>query len=279
MAGTLPPIILGKLELTCSRNDDYVYEISNDAGRSVMGSHQENWFFRQLSESQKRGAAWRVIGNQMIFSRMNMTGEGDRDIPVDVDAWDGYISSRNRTLQHLYDNEINNTIMLAGDSHQNWVSDLVWLDNVEYDPVSGAGAIGVEFAVTATTSDGLEGSMAETQAISEAFVRDNLELQWQEGYYRGYTELHISPEKVEAQYWGCPTVATRNAYEISLANFTVHSRANRVARPIGGGVVEAGAIKQGQGEVLSTNVTQDLQTGEWLVHAFDTMFLEWALEW
>ncbi|KAL6710738.1 hypothetical protein ACN47E_007795 [Coniothyrium glycines] len=260
-------------------NDEYVYEISDDAGRSIMGSHQENWFFRQLSESKERGAIWRVIGNQMIFSRINMTGEGDRDIPVDVDAWDGYVASRNRTLKHLYDNAIDNTIMLAGDSHQNWVSDLVWLDSVDYDSVSGQGGIGVEFAVTGTTSDGLKGSIADTQAISEAFVRDNDELQWQEGYYRGYTELHISRDKVEAQYWGCPTVATRNSYEISLANFTVEAGSNRIQRPVGGGTVEAGAIKQGQGEVVSTNLTVDLATGDWSIHAFDAMFLEWALEW
>ncbi|KAL1600006.1 hypothetical protein SLS59_006079 [Nothophoma quercina] len=262
-----------------SWNDEYVYEISNDAGRSIMGSHQENWFFRQLSESKERGAAWRVIGNQMIFSHINRTGEGDRDIPVDVDAWDGYVSSRNRTLKHLYDNDIDNTIMLAGDSHQNWVSDLVWLDSVEYDPATGTGAIGVEFAVTGTTSNGLDGPIAETEEISAAFVRDNEELLWQEGYYRGYTELHISPEKIEAQYWGCPTIANRNAFEISLANFTVGAADNHIARPVANGVVEAGAIAEGQGEVRATNLTKNLETGEWWVHAFDTMFLEWALEW
>ncbi|KAH7398714.1 PhoD-like phosphatase-domain-containing protein, partial [Phaeosphaeria sp. MPI-PUGE-AT-0046c] len=261
-------------------NDEYVYEISNDAGRSNMGSHQENWFFRQLSESKKRGAAWRVIGNQMVFSRIDMRGEDpEREIPVDVDAWDGYQASRNRTLQHLYKNEIDNTIMLSGDSHQNWVSDLVWLDEVEYDPITGSGAIGVEFSVTGTTSDGMEGPLAATEAMSQNLVRDNAELQWQEGYYRGYTELHISRDAVEAQYWGCPTIETRNAFEVSLANFTVANGANRLDRPIGGGAVEAGAVKEGQGEVKSTNVTKDTQTGEWSVHAFDRMFLEWAMEW
>ncbi|KAH4106581.1 hypothetical protein HBI70_154550 [Parastagonospora nodorum] len=261
-------------------NDEYVYEISNDAGRSIMGSHQENWFFRQLSESKERGTAWRVIGNQMIFSRIDRMGEDpDRKIPVDVDAWDGYVASRNRTLQHLYENGIDNTIMLAGDSHQNWVSDLVWLDEVEYDSITGSGAIGVEFAVTGTTSDGLDGPIAATEEISQNLVRDNAELLWQEGYYRGYTELHISKNKVEAQYWGCPTVETRNGFEISLANFTVAAGANHVARPIGGSIVEAGAIKEGQGEVRGTNVTKDTRTGEWSVHAFDKMFLEWAMEW
>lgn len=45
-------------------NTDYIHAISNDAGRSMMGSRQENWFYRQLVESSKRGAAWRVIGSQ-----------------------------------------------------------------------------------------------------------------------------------------------------------------------------------------------------------------------
>lgn len=245
----------------------------------MLGSHQENWFFRQLSESKDRGAVWRIIGNQMIFSRINMTGEGDRDIPVDVDAWDGYQASRNRTLKHLYDNDIHNTIMLAGDSHQNWVSDLVWLDAREYDPVTGQGAVGVEFAVTGVTSDGLEGSIAETEEISAAFVRDNVELQWSEGYYRGYTELHITRDKLEAQYWGSPTVQNRNPLEISLANFTVYPGENKIARPVAGGTVEAGAIKETQGDVSGTNLTQNLETGEWTIHNFDEMFLRWALEW
>ena len=33
-------------------------------------------------------------------------------------------SNRNRVLDHLYTNNISNTIILSGDSHANWVSDL-----------------------------------------------------------------------------------------------------------------------------------------------------------
>lgn len=46
-------------------NTDYIHSISNDAGRSLMGSRQENWFYSQLIGSKKRGAAWRVIGSQI----------------------------------------------------------------------------------------------------------------------------------------------------------------------------------------------------------------------
>ena len=45
-------------------NTDYVHQISNDAGRSMMGSRQENWFYSSLISSKRRGAAWRVIGSQ-----------------------------------------------------------------------------------------------------------------------------------------------------------------------------------------------------------------------
>jgi alkaline phosphatase D len=50
---------------------------------------------------------------------------------------------------------------------------------------------------------------------------------------------------VEAQYYGLPTVVTRNPWEISLANFTVKSGENRLSRPVGGGHVESGALKGG----------------------------------
>lgn len=250
-------------------NDDYVLEISNDAGRSMMGSHQENWFHRQLSESEERGATWRVIGNQMIFSRMNMSAEGGRE--ADVDAWDGYLSTKNRTLKHIYDNEISNVIMLAGDSHQNWVSDLVWLGEKEYNPETGEGSVGVELAVTAVTSDGMEGKIPETDVMSEGLLKDNVELQWQEGYFRGYLELHVSHEKLDAQFYGCPTVASRNAYDLPIANFTILPSENKLQRPIAGGLVESGAVVGG--EVRHTNLTYDTDVKEWLYVSFDEMFL------
>ena len=129
-------------------NTDYVHAISNDAGRSMMGSRQENWFYEQLIASKQRNAVWRVIGSQTVFSRINESVAYGNVNPLDYDAWDGYQANRNRTFQTLYDNDIGNNIMISGDSHANWVSDLVWLDQHAYDPTTGDGAIGVEFAGT-----------------------------------------------------------------------------------------------------------------------------------
>lgn len=60
-------------------NTDYIRQISNDAGRSMMGSRQENWFFNQLISSARRGATWRVIGSQtgtsllLLFRHTDLT--------------------------------------------------------------------------------------------------------------------------------------------------------------------------------------------------------------
>lgn len=71
---------------TLGWNDDYVAELKDDAGRSLMGSHQENWFYNQLSKSSNRGATWRIIGNQIVFSRINNTARNEDWL--NADQWD-----------------------------------------------------------------------------------------------------------------------------------------------------------------------------------------------
>lgn len=252
-------------------NTEYIHEIQNDAGRSLMGSRQENWFYNQLSKSKARGAAWRLIGSQILFSRMNQSTTGGVDDPYNMDAWDGYQANRNRTFQHLYNNNITNNIMMAGDSHMSWVSDLVWLGEHDYDAETGAGSIGVEFAGSAVSSPCPRDqniTIDKANEESAALVAGNRELLWQDVYYRGYYELTIGQDAVQARYYGVPTVVQRTPYEVSLANFTVERDANAVKRPIAGGIVESGAVKGGR--VVQTNLTYDTATGQYQVHNLST---------
>ncbi|KAK5171494.1 uncharacterized protein LTR77_004639 [Saxophila tyrrhenica] len=261
---------------TLGWNDEYVKDISNDAGRTLMGSDQENWFYRSLVESNERGATWRLIGSQIVFSRINQTASwATLDLPLNYDQWDGYMANRNRTLKTLYDNNISNNIMLAGDSHANWVSDLVWLDEKPYNPSTGSGALGVEFGGTAVSSSGPcdeDEPISACNEISRGLIRDNEELQWNEGWYRGYFELHISKEKIDARFFGTPSLQTRNGYEVSLANFTVVDGANKLSRPVGGGLVQDGALQGGN--VSGSKVTVDTNDGRWFVHNFTRVTLE-----
>lgn len=232
----------------------------------MMGSRQENWFYNQLSQSASRGAAWRVIGSQTVFSRINESVAYGNVDPLDYDAWDGYQANRNRTLNHLYQNNIGNNIVMSGDSHASWVSDLVWLDHSNYSSSSGAGSVGVEFAGSAVSSPcpyGQNISLDSANNYSSWLVAHNEELQWQDIYYRGYFELQISYEEVNASFFGMPTIINRNPYEIPIANFTVKVDENRIQRPVAGGIVESGALKTGV--VQQTNATNNTNTGVFFV--------------
>lgn len=249
-------------------NKNYLSEIYNDASRSLMGSRQEAWFYRMLKDSARRGTTWRVVGNQIVFSRINSSISSDSETPFSYDQWDGYQANRNRTFHTIYESGIGNNIFLAGDSHASWVSDLIWLDEHPYNPVTGNGSVGVEFAGSAVSSPSPAGqnvTLAEAQVGSEYFTATNPELQWQDFYYRGYYELSISHERVDAAYFGIPTTSVRSGAEISLANFTVFAGANKLHRENGGaaagGVVEAGSLKGGK--VVPKNVLFDTETQEW----------------
>ena len=55
-------------------NDAYLEKIKNDAGRTLMGSRQESWLYRNLMDSANRGAHWRIIGSQVGMSPFFLEG-------------------------------------------------------------------------------------------------------------------------------------------------------------------------------------------------------------
>ena len=66
-----------------------------------------------------------------------------------------------------------------------------------------------------------------------------------------------------------PTIATRNGYEISLANFTVLSGENKLQRTNGtvaSGLAESGSLKYGS--IFGGNVTNDTATGQYFVSSY-----------
>ncbi|EMD38322.1 hypothetical protein CERSUDRAFT_72861 [Gelatoporia subvermispora B] len=204
-----------------------VNSIADVNNRSLMGADQENsifaGFYNTLSQSKARGAVWRIVGSGTLFK----------------DAWDGYRANRNRILGHLYNNDIDNTIILSGDSHANWNSHVPPdpNDTVTYDPTTGEGAIGVEFAGTAVSSPsgfvtGISPSAADV--ISRIYVAANADLQWSEGSYRGFFTLEIDPHSANATYYAMTDISNPNLGAFASADFVVEAA---------GGSVSAGVLK------------------------------------
>ncbi|KAF5861407.1 hypothetical protein ETB97_000286 [Aspergillus alliaceus] len=67
-------------------NTEYIEEIQNDAGRTLMGGRQETWFEKQLTASNARRAKWRIIGSQVRFARLGKETNGK--VTYNMDAWE-----------------------------------------------------------------------------------------------------------------------------------------------------------------------------------------------
>ncbi len=150
--------------------------------RSLMGTAQSQWL---QSRMQASSATWQVLGQQVLMGRMNIPspillevnvpGSGVTvsqyaaivakaqsspasltaqeqailnapSIPYNLDAWDGYAVAR-ETLLGTARQLDKNLVVLAGDTHNAWASDLL--------DASGR-QVGVEFATSSVTSPGFE---------------------------------------------------------------------------------------------------------------------------
>jgi alkaline phosphatase D len=88
-----------------------------------------------------------------------------------------------------------------------------------YDPVSGRGSVGVELAGTAVTSGGPFNpsriTVQEANNVSAAWARQNQDLQWSEGFYRGFFTIEVSPEILNATYYSMRNVSECSQFSIS----------------------------------------------------------------
>jgi alkaline phosphatase D len=89
-----------------------------------MGGRQENWFYNQLTNASTRGSQWKIVGQQIVcesretvstIETMLMTVAHLESVD-DVDAWDGYEANRRRVLDTITENNIDNVIVISGDS-------------------------------------------------------------------------------------------------------------------------------------------------------------------
>lgn len=122
---------------------------SNEPERQLLGLEQENWLYLNMLEGKRRDATWQILGQQVIlapFKGASATNSGD--------IWNGYASARDRLLNFIEDNNIDNTVVLTGDYHASFAFDVCKnpFDASSYNPNTGTGSLAVEFVCPALTS-------------------------------------------------------------------------------------------------------------------------------
>ena len=198
-----------------------------DPSRSITGEAQERWLFEGLSRSRSR---WNVLAQQVFFAQRDLrSGPGES---FAMDAWDGYLGSRNRILGFIAERRIRNAVIITGDVHNNWAADL----KADFNNPNSQ-TVGTEFVGTSITSGG---DGADTNPRAQSIVAENPHIQFFNGQ-RGYVRCVLTPESFRGDYRVVPYVSQRGAPIHTRASFEV-ADGQPGAQQVGGEPIPAPSI-------------------------------------
>jgi alkaline phosphatase D len=180
-----------------------------DPARSILGREQENWLFDRLAESRAR---WTVLGQQVPMFAIDRGPDVDPRVRFSMDKWDGYPASRQRVFARLKETKAANPIVLSGDVHVHYGSDLKMSFQ---DPKSET--VGVEFTNTSITSGG------DGRPVSPAWDglrARNPHLRFHSAK-RGYIACTATPSTMRADFKVLERVTVREAEPARVAGSLV----------------------------------------------------------
>ena len=193
----------------CGDGYDACPDADNPA-RTITGDAQEAWLIDGFRRSTAR---WDLLGQQVFFAQRD-SDSGPLEV-TSMDAWDGYAASRDRITDGWRKAGVRNPVVLTGDVHAHWASDI----KADYaDPASTT--IGSELVCSSITSGG-NGTDAPTSQHPWAAWNPHLKF-WTN--LRGYVNTTITAEQLEADFRCVPQVSTREAEAFSRAKFTIEDR-------------------------------------------------------
>ncbi|MBB5914954.1 alkaline phosphatase D [Nocardia transvalensis] len=176
--------------------------------RTITGGDQERWLLDGFRDSRAR---WDILGQQVFFSELG-TGHGRKN---NTDAWDGYAANRDRVVDGWVRARVRNPVVLTGDVHSAWATDIKqrWDD-------PAAPTVGTELVATSITSGG-DGS--ESTKATPAVLADNPHIKFHNNR-RGYVRTRITPDAIHADFRAVPYVSTPGAPAETRASFVIVDR-------------------------------------------------------
>ena len=203
---------------------DFKTHVLGNPARSLLGEEQLGWLSNQLAAGRDRGSIWQLLGQQVLMGRLNipkvsqeqlasielpefsrdyiqgMVELGAYDLPMNLDAWDGYPASRERVYQLLLE-LARNPVVVAGDTHNGWAFNLG----------DDAGtAVGVEVGCPGVSSPGLESYFPlPPKQMSQLLRASSPELVDLDTYRRGWSKLTLTPEAATSCWRFVDTVLER----------------------------------------------------------------------
>jgi len=200
----------------------------SDPARELLGADQLSFVAGEFERSKRAGIAWQGLGNQVILAKvrgpyydralpwwykwvMNRQADADNnraflerswwDLPMNMDAWDGYPAERAR-LYHAARDAGANLAALTGDTHAFWANDLM----------DDRGALrGVEMGVTSVSSPGMftgfDAPFVDFSKMVDRAAPDVKHFNWED---RGCVIATFTPDGVRGEFVRVNTIESRD---------------------------------------------------------------------
>lgn len=201
---------------------------SRNPNRTLLGKEQEQWLFNNLGSST---AHWNVLAQQIFFAKWNF---GTSASPIySMDSWDGYPAQRERVINFIKSKNLNNVVVLTGDVHASWASNL----HVDFEKTSSK-IFAAEFVSTSITSGG---NGADKRADTDQILKENPHIKFFNDY-RGYVRCTVTPHQWKADYRVMPFVTEPGAAISTRASF-VYQKDQTGLRKVSSTTIQGG-VKQ-----------------------------------
>ena len=182
-----------------------------DPSRTMLGSEQEAWLAQGLSSSRAR---WNILAQQTPMAQSS-------GVPVLVpedgrfwtDGWDGYPVARRRLLDTLANSGAKNPLVLAGDVHTFYASEL----RRDFSrPASKANpVVAAELCGTSITSS------SRPQYRTQENVARNPHILYGRSDKRGYMLMEVTPDATRSRFMALDDVRDARSGQAQAAAFVV----------------------------------------------------------
>ena len=181
-----------------------------DPARSYLGAAQE----AALAQAWRLDSPWNLLAQQTLMSPL--LWEGDPDDPlVWTDGWDGYAPARQRLLSTAAQRKVPGLVVLGGDVHSHYVSQV--RPDFNRDPSPDNPVIGAEFCGTSIASRG-----ASAAKVKLAVSR-NPHVLYGQSHRRGSTLFTLNAQSLQVELRGVHKVQDPDSAVSTLQKFMVEA--------------------------------------------------------
>ncbi|HSW14267.1 MAG TPA: alkaline phosphatase D family protein [Solimonas sp.] len=184
-------------------------EALRDPAQTMLGPTQENWFLHGLGITETR---WNFIAQSMLMAPLDQAP--GPEYGSWTDGWDGYPAARERILRQLAGSRTPNPVVIGGDIHSFWATEL--------SLAADAPPVATEFTGSSISSNGVP------YERFAAMLPENPHVKFFDSRKRGYVMCELVRERLDVAFRVVDDVRDAASGASTLARFVVENGQARV---------------------------------------------------